>query len=67
MSGDVHNISYYQTCMVGGVLSCGITHGIMTPVDIVKCRMQVSLQFSFASVEATEIGEKRVTACMIVA
>jgi solute carrier family 25 phosphate transporter 3 len=26
--------------MVGGILSCGITHTIVCPLDIVKCRMQ---------------------------
>ena len=39
---DVHNMAYYQKCMVGGILSCGITHMLVTPLDIVKCRMQVS-------------------------
>jgi solute carrier family 25 (mitochondrial phosphate transporter), member 3 len=27
---------------MGGILSCGITHTIVCPLDIVKCRMQVS-------------------------
>ena len=26
--------------MMGGILSCGITHTIVCPLDIVKCRMQ---------------------------
>ena len=39
---DVHDFSYYKKCMMGGVLSCGITHTIVCPLDIVKCRMQVS-------------------------
>lgn len=39
---DVHDMAYYQKCMVGGILSCGITHTIVCPLDIVKCRMQVS-------------------------
>jgi len=43
MSGsDVHDLSYYQKCMMGGILSCGITHTLVCPLDIVKCRMQVS-------------------------
>jgi solute carrier family 25 phosphate transporter 3 len=41
MSGsDVHDMSYYKKCMMGGILSCGITHAIVCPLDIVKCRMQ---------------------------
>jgi len=39
---DVHDMSYYQKCMIGGILSCGITHTIVCPLDIVKCRMQAS-------------------------
>jgi solute carrier family 25 phosphate transporter 3 len=37
---DVHDFSYYRKCMMGGILSCGITHTIVCPLDIVKCRMQ---------------------------
>ena len=48
---DVHDMAYYQKCMVGGILSCGITHTIVCPLDIVKCRMQVSnLVFPFLSI-----------------
>ena len=39
---DVHDFSYYKKCMMGGILSCGITHTLVCPLDIVKCRMQVS-------------------------
>ncbi len=39
---DVHDMSYYGKCMIGGILSCGLTHAVMCPVDIVKCRKQVS-------------------------
>merc|ERR1711990_870375 len=39
---QVHDMSYYQKCMVGGILSCGITHAIVCPLDIVKCRMQAN-------------------------
>ena len=38
---DVHNASYYSKCMVGGILSCGITHTAICPLDIIKCRKQV--------------------------
>ena len=40
---NVHDFSYYRKCMAGGILSCGITHTIVCPLDIVKCRMQVSI------------------------
>jgi len=38
---DVHDMSYYAKCMMGGILSCGLTHMIVCPLDIVKCRKQV--------------------------
>lgn len=41
-SSDVHDLNYYGKCMTGGVLACGITHALMCPLDIVKCRKQVS-------------------------
>lgn len=43
---EVHDMSYYSKCMVGGILSCGLTHTIMCPLDIVKCRKQVSPSLS---------------------
>jgi len=38
---DVHDMSYYGKCMIGGILSCGLTHMVVCPLDIVKCRKQV--------------------------
>jgi solute carrier family 25 phosphate transporter 3 len=32
---------YFALCAFGGVLSCGITHTMITPLDLVKCRLQV--------------------------
>mmetsp|Transcript_32269 Transcript_32269/g.23341 ORF Transcript_32269/g.23341 Transcript_32269/m.23341 type:complete len:303 (-) Transcript_32269:110-1018(-) len=42
--GDVHDMSYYSKCMMGGILSCGLTHAIVCPLDIVKCRRQAMPQ-----------------------
>lgn len=39
---DVHDMSYYGKCMIAGVLACGVTHAAICPLDIVKCRKQVS-------------------------
>ncbi|CAG2174605.1 unnamed protein product [Oppiella nova] len=33
---------YFALCGLGGVLSCGITHTALTPLDLVKCRIQVN-------------------------
>ncbi|KAL5288010.1 SLC25A3 family protein [Megaselia abdita] len=32
---------YFILCSIGGVLSCGITHAMVVPLDLVKCRLQV--------------------------
>ncbi|CAK4417212.1 unnamed protein product [Aphanomyces euteiches] len=37
-----HDLSYCGKCCVAGVLACGVTHALMTPLDVVKCNMQVS-------------------------
>ena len=43
---DVHDATYYGKCMVGGIFACGLTHAAVCPLDIVKCRRQVSLILS---------------------
>lgn len=35
-------LQYYSLCGLGGILSCGITHTALTPLDLVKCRIQVN-------------------------
>ncbi|XP_069101081.1 solute carrier family 25 member 3-like [Argopecten irradians] len=32
---------YFMLCGFGGILSCGITHTAVVPLDLVKCRIQV--------------------------
>jgi len=32
---------FYLKCAFGGALSCGLTHTAVTPLDLVKCRIQV--------------------------
>lgn len=41
---DVHDLSYYGKCMIGGILSCGLTHTFVVPLDIIKCRRQVNYE-----------------------
>lgn len=43
-----HSLEYFLLCVIGGVLS-GIPHVLMTPVDIVKCRIQVGEHRSIRS------------------
>jgi len=40
--GDVHDMSYYLKCMMGGILACGVTHTVICPLDVVKCRRQTN-------------------------
>ena len=34
--------AYYAACTAGGIFSCGLTHMAVTPLDLVKCNMQVN-------------------------
>ena len=33
---------YYRACAIGGMLCCGLTHMGVTPIDVVKCNMQIA-------------------------
>lgn len=37
-----HTNEYYFKCIGGGILSCGLTHLAVCPLDVVKCNMQVN-------------------------
>jgi len=37
----MYSPEFYAACTVGGILSCGLTHTAVTPLDVVKCNMQV--------------------------
>merc|ERR1712076_164086 len=40
-SCEVGTPKFYAFCAVGGALSCGLTHTMIVPLDLVKCRLQV--------------------------
>ena len=40
-SCEYGSMKYFALCGLGGVLSCGITHTLVVPLDLVKCRLQV--------------------------
>jgi solute carrier family 25 phosphate transporter 3 len=42
-SCEFGSMKYYALCGFGGVLSCGLTHTAVVPLDLVKCRMQVCI------------------------
>merc|ERR1712189_36625 len=33
---------YYALCGLGGLISCGLTHTMIVPLDLVKCRIQTN-------------------------
>lgn len=41
----MYSPAFYAASAAGGSLSCGLTHTALTPLDIVKCNMQVRSQF----------------------
>ncbi|KAL0735925.1 hypothetical protein Bca4012_012135 [Brassica carinata] len=38
---EMYSPAFYAACTFGGVLSCGLTHMTVTPLDLVKCNMQI--------------------------
>lgn len=40
-SCEVGEPKFYALCAVGGMISCGATHTLIVPLDLVKCNMQV--------------------------
>jgi len=40
-SCEYGSMKFYAMCGLGGVLSCGITHTALVPLDLIKCRIQV--------------------------
>merc|ERR1712187_605356 len=40
-SCEVGSPKFYALCAFGGLLSCGLTHTAVVPLDLVKCRLQV--------------------------
>lgn len=48
---QMYSPAFYTACTFGGILSCGLTHMAVTPLDLVKCNMQVlfSLDLLFST------------------
>jgi len=39
---ELYSPTYYYYCGIGGILSCGLTHTAVTPLDLVKCNTQAN-------------------------
>ncbi|KAG6548907.1 hypothetical protein Mapa_009670 [Marchantia paleacea] len=37
----MYSKEFYAACTVGGIMSCGLTHTMVTPLDVVKCNIQI--------------------------
>lgn len=44
VSCEFGSLKYYALCGFGGILSCGLTHTAVVPLDLVKCRLQVCME-----------------------
>lgn len=40
-SCEFGSLHYFALCGLGGIISCGTTHTMVVPLDLVKCRLQV--------------------------
>jgi len=38
----LYSNEYFYICGVGGILSCGLTHFAVTPLDLIKCNVQAN-------------------------
>ncbi|XP_065017101.1 mitochondrial phosphate carrier protein 3, mitochondrial-like isoform X2 [Musa acuminata AAA Group] len=38
---EMYSPMFYAACTAGGIASCGLTHTAVTPLDLVKCNMQI--------------------------
>ncbi|GLU00464.1 hypothetical protein SLE2022_178330 [Rubroshorea leprosula] len=38
---EMYSPAFYTTCTFGGILSCSLIHMVVTPLNLVKCSMQV--------------------------
>ncbi|CAA7400509.1 unnamed protein product [Spirodela intermedia] len=38
---ELYSPQFYAACTAGGIASCGLTHMAVTPLDLVKCNMQI--------------------------
>lgn len=41
----LYSPQFYAYCGLGGILACGTTHTLVTPVDLAKCRMQTGFKY----------------------
>jgi len=50
----LYSPTYYAMCGIGGILSCGLTHAFMTPLDLVKCNAQVNKEMFPSAIKGVQ-------------
>jgi len=51
---ELYSKEYFAACTLGGIIACGPTHTMVTPLDLVKCRRQVD-----ANIYSSNLGAWR--------
>jgi solute carrier family 25 phosphate transporter 3 len=52
---ELYSPTYFAMCGIGGILSCGITHTAVTPLDVVKCNTQANPEIFKSTVQGFRI------------
>ncbi|CAA6660019.1 unnamed protein product [Spirodela intermedia] len=47
---ELYSPQLYAASIAGGIASCGLTHMAVTPLDLVKCNMQVDRSYKYKSI-----------------
>lgn len=53
----LYSPEFYMACAGGGVVSCGATHTAVTPLDVVKCNMQVGRRHASVHVHEKQTSD----------
>ncbi|KAK7839571.1 mitochondrial phosphate carrier protein 3 [Quercus suber] len=57
---EMYSPTFYAAYTTGGILSCGLTHMAVTPLDLVKCNMLICVKaFLRGSSAMRWIGHER--------
>lgn len=68
MGIEANSKEFYGACSLGGAISCGWTHTLVTPLDLVKCRRQVcllsfSLEIGWSDVKSKCLCDRWIRKC----
>lgn len=52
---ELYSGNYFAACTLGGIIACGPTHTMVTPLDLVKCRRQVDSKLYKSNAQAWKL------------